>query len=424
MRGLWKVALVVSALFVSGCSTFAPGFGERDQYVVNTPRYFDNRVYYVAPKPTAKVWPLQDALTARTDENDAARIRHGSALSIILNSVSMPPPELGKNGKAKHQGARDIAVVLDVTTKSTGANESIVAWYQRGVQPDQALNFSNLLLYFDPRWDARVAPLIRIRVVDVTSEKNAEIREALGQVKQFTSSIGPLLPTSSEAVVSVATRAASLILTRPNQQLLDYTVQFYSEEQLSESYGSDLTPLKRGRVLLIGRPRNQTSAFWRGFNGQYDGETLTVFNGGTAVDAPVVLVTVSTAQAIVPTIVSARSAYLQKLLSDAQQGDVTAVKAAGRSVWDGVRTYALLEELRRSRDQASVAAVYDAYNETTDNAVLSSDDKALLRQTLRDISTCSTLVTDVKLTQWWADNGDDIKFQKDKFKLEGEKCPA
>lgn len=418
-------ALALATLLVSGCAgTLVPGFGERDQYVVNTPRYFDNRVFYLAPEPKDNEWQLQNALQARTSSTDATRIRHGSPLSIILNGVSMPPPELGSDGKPKAQGARDIAVVLDVTTKTSGANESIVAWYQRGVQPDQALNFSNLLIYFDPRWDARLAPLIRIRVVDVTSEKNAEVREALGQVKQFTSSLGPLLPTSSAALVSVASRAAELIVTRPNEQLLDYSVQFFSEEQISESYGSDLTPLKRGRVLLVGRPRDQTSTFWRGFQGTYDGATLTVLNKKDSVNTPVVLISVSTAQVIVPVIVSARSTYLQRLLSDSQQGDVTSVKTAGRAVWDGVQTYVLLENLRRARDTVSIRDIYDAYNETSGKVALGVDDKALLLQALRDISSCQTLLNDTNLKTWWDANRDDFRFMPDKLKLKEEKCPV
>lgn len=421
---------VLGALALAGCTSFPVGFGERDKYVVNTPKYVDNRVYYVAPKPAGehdkdvRAWPLQDAWTARTKSDDAARIAHGSALSVILNNVSLPPPETDKEGKPVAQGARDIAVVLDISTKTTGASESILAWYQRGVGPDAPLNFSNLLLYFDPRWDARVAPMIRIRVVDVTSEKNTEMREALGQVKQFTSSLGPILPTSTQTVVSVAARAASLVLAgRQNQQLLDYSVQFYSEEQIAESYGSDLTPLKRGRVLLIGRPKAADGEYWSGFQGQYNGETLRVYQSGKVVTSPVVMLTVSTAQTIVPTIVAARSTYLQKLLVDAQQSDIAAVQAAGRSVWDGVRTYALLEELRRSRDQAAVQGVVEAYDEDSETAALSSDDKALLRQTLREISTCP-LQTDTQITDWWTNNQNTIKFEKDKLKLQGETCPT
>ena len=417
---------ILGALALAGCTSLPVGFGERDKYVVNTPEYVDNRVFYVAPKPVdtlervVRSWPLQDAWAAKTQADDAARIAHGSALSVILNSVTLPPPEM-KDGKPVNQGARDIAVVLDISTKTTGGSESILAWYQRGVTPDAPLNFSNLLLYFDPRWDARVAPMIRIRVVDVTSERNAEVREALGQVKQFTSSLGPILPTATQTVVSIANRAASLVLAgRQNKQLLDYSVQFYSEEQIASSYGSDLTPLKRGRVLLIGRPKTETSSYWHDFNGQYDGETLLVNKTGSGlVTSPVVMLTVSTAQTIVPTIVAARSSYLQKLLVDAQQGDVTAVTAAGRSVWDGVRTYAVLEELRRSRDQAAVLAVYGAYKEDGEDTKLSSDDRALLRQALRDISAC-TLQTDEQIDTWWEDNKNTIRFAKDKLKLEGE----
>lgn len=416
----WAMALC-TALSVTACAG-GPGFGERDRFVISTPRYFDNRVYFVSPVAKGSDWPLEDSVAAKVKASDPARINHGSALSIILNSVSLPPAERGKDGKRKTQHARDIAVVLDITTKVTGGDESIVAWYQRGVQADQSLNFSNLLLYFDPRWDARVAPMIRIRVVDVTSEKNAEVREALGQVKQFTSSIGPILPGSADAVISVATRAATLILTRPNEQLLDYTVQFYSQEQLEDSYGSNLTPLKRGRVLLVGRPIGEESTYWRGFDGHYDGETQQVYKGDALVTSPVVLVTISTAQSIVPTLVGARSTYLQKLLTSSQQADLDSVRAAGKSVWDGVQTFTLLEDLRRSRDEASLQNVYEAYNNVADGS-LNNDDKALLRETLRQISKCPKLTTDTAITAWWDQNSSKFEFEKGSFKLTGETCP-
>lgn len=421
MHWLFRAAVMVAIAQLAACAA-GPGFSERDRFVISTPKYYDNRVFFLAPQPVGERWELQGSQAAKVGKTDPARINHGSPLSIILNSVSLPPAEVGADGKPKNQGTRDIAVVLDVATKTTGADESIVAWYQRGVQPDQALNFSNLLLYFDPRWDARVAPLIRIRVVDVSSEKNAEVRETLGQVKQFIGSIGPILPTSSDAIVSVASRAATLILTRPNKQLLDYTVQFYSQEQLEESYGSDLTPLKRGRVLLIGRPLGESSAFWRNFKGYYDGATLQAYSNDALVSSPVAVVTISTAQSIVPTLVAARSTYLQKLLSSGQQADLDSVTAAGKAVWDGVRTYTLLEELHRSRDQDSLAKVFDAYNDTADGS-LSADDKALLRETLRSISICDLSTTD-KIAAWWAANNSNIQFETDKFKLKGDKCPS
>ena len=412
---------IVAASWLSACAA-GPGFGERDRFVITTPQYYDNRVFFMSPVATDGNWPLLNSQQAKVEPTDPSRINHGSALSIILNSVSLPPSR-DAEGEPVTVGPRDIAVVIDVATKTNGTEESIVAWYQRGVQPDQALNFSNLLLYFDPRWDARVAPLIRIRVVDVTSEKNAEVREALGQVKQFMSSVGPVLSSSTSAVLSVATRAAGLIVTRPNKQLLDYTVQFYSQEQMYESYGSDLTPLKKGRVLLIGRPPRTTSAYWRGFDGYYDGAALQVYRDSAPVESPVVLLTISTAQSVVPTIVTARSTYLQKLLNDGQQADIESVKTAGRSVWDGVRTYTLLEELRRSRDIASLQNVYGAYGDTSDAAKLSDDDKALLRETFRQISICTTLTTDANIDAWWNQNVDSFAFEKGSFKLKDEKCP-
>ena len=116
---------------------------------------------------------------------------------------------------------------------------------------------------------------------------------------------------------------------------------------------------------------------------------------------------------------SNRSAYLQKLLSEAQQRDVEAVKVAGKSVYDGVRTYALLEELRRDRDDTAFSAVYAAIDESADGS-LSTDDKALLRETIREISNCPLQAADA-LAQWRVKNP-TVTFEKDKFKLKGETC--
>ncbi|MGV8294287.1 hypothetical protein ACV36C_36140, partial [Pseudomonas aeruginosa] len=76
-------------------------------------------------------------------------------------------------------GPADYAVILDIAAKDDGSNQSIVVWYQRGVQPDQSLNFSNLLVYYVQRWDERVAPSFRLSVMDVTTERNAETLRAL-----------------------------------------------------------------------------------------------------------------------------------------------------------------------------------------------------------------------------------------------------
>ena len=173
-------------------------------------------------------------------------------------------------------------------------------------------------------------------------------------------------------------------------------------------------------MLLVGRPLGQSSEYWDKFAGRYNGNVLQVYNGQELVRSPVVTMTISTAQSVVPALVKNRSAYLQKLLSDAQQQDIAAVQSAGKAVWDGVKTYALLEELRRSRDEDSLTALYTAYDDTAGDS-LGSDDKALLRETLRDISVC-TLQSNDDISAWWSKNSTNLKFEKDKFKLVGENC--
>src|SRR4051812_26169775 len=106
MRYAQRLGFLASCLLLVGCSLFPTGFGERDQYVVSTPHYYDNRVFYVAAEPNGHAWPLKDAFAARTQASDKARIKHGSPLSIILNSVSMPAAETDRRGKPIAEGTR------------------------------------------------------------------------------------------------------------------------------------------------------------------------------------------------------------------------------------------------------------------------------------------------------------------------------
>ena len=102
-------------------------------------------------------------------------VQANAPLSIMMRSVDIPAiRDANGNKTAGIDGPADYAVILDIAAKEDGSNQSIVVWYQRGVQPDQSLNFSNLLVYYVQRWDERVAPSFRLRVMDVTTERNAE----------------------------------------------------------------------------------------------------------------------------------------------------------------------------------------------------------------------------------------------------------
>ena len=332
-----QILIVTLCFGIVGCTTSKqPGFEERDRFVVNTPSFYDNKVFYVSATLEHDQYPLKRADQLTEDSNST--IIHGSPLSLILNNVTLPPSQA--------KGTKDIAVVLEIGTASSGESAPVVAWYQRGVRADQPLNFANLLIHFEPRWDARVAPFVRIRVVDVSSEKNEEARDALAQVGALAQGVSAFIPGANQAAVSLGVKAASLVISnRTNVQLLDYTVQFYSDEAIAAANGSGLTPLRRGRILLVGRPLEQPSTYWTSFKGSLDPATTQVYSNGSSVVSPVVTLTVSVAQSIVPAIVAQRSSYLSTLLTTAQQADLTAVKAAGRSVYDGARTFAAIESL-------------------------------------------------------------------------------
>ncbi|MBB2486163.1 hypothetical protein H5407_13145 [Mitsuaria sp. WAJ17] len=400
-------------LFVGCATSRQPGFEERDRFVINTPSYFDNKVFYVLQNLENDQYPLKRADQLTSDSK--SMIFHGSPLSLILNNVTLPPSQA--------KGTKDIAVVLEVGTASSGESAPVVAWYQRGVRADQPLNFANLLIHFEPRWDSRVAPFVRIRVVDVSSEKNEEARDALAQVGTLAQGVSALIPGANQAAVSLGMKAASLVIaSRANTQLLDYTVQFYSDEAIQAADGSGLTPLRKGRVLLVGRPLDHPSSYWASFKGSLDPATTQIYSNGSPVAAPVVTLTVSIAQSIVPAIVAQRSSYLTTLLRTAQQADLTAVKAAGKSVYDGARTFAAIENLRRNRDPSSLEELIQL-EQNAGTEKVSDDDKALIRSTLKELTQCD-VGSSAAVLAWKKANPNGFVFEDQKFKLKGVVCPT
>ena len=408
------ILAVTLCVAIVGCAVSKqPGFEDRDRFVVNTPSFYDNKVFYVSATLENEKYALRraDQLT----EDAKSTIVHGSPLSLILNNVTLPPSQA--------KGTKDIAVVLEIGTASSGESAPVVAWYQRGVRADQPLNFSNLLIHFEPRWDARVAPFVRIRVVDVSSEKNEEARDALARVGALAQGISPFIPGANQAAVSLGIKAASLVISSSaNVQLLDYTVQFYSDEAIAAANGSGLTPLRKGRILLVGRPLEQSSSYWSSFKGSLDPATTQIFSNGNAVASPIVTLTVSVAQSIVPAIVAQRSSYLTTLLTTAQQADLTAVRAAGRAVYDGARTFAAIESLRRNRDPGSLDELIQLEQNAGADKV-TDDDKALIRSTLRELTQCD-VASSAAVLAWKKANPNGFVFDDQKFKLKGAVCPT
>ncbi len=333
----------LSAIMLASCSSFPALFSEDDAFIVNTPEYADNRVFYLydpcilkdtnnpseyencdtnkgLPSPLVELQPGY----APTQHSGYA-VHHGKPLTIVVSSASLPP--------STRSTTMDIALIVDVGTANDGSRQQYAVWYQRGVTPDQLLNFSNIILHFEPEWDSRVAPLFRIRLIDVTTERNLETIQALNRVKEWSSVA--LLAAPNPATVptlNTAANAAKLVVANnENQPLLDYTVQFYSDEQANAAPGSTLTRIRRGSFFLFGRKtmgegrqardvfggkfqfdRGSDTLFWQQKTGTNTySQQLEIF------PSPYIKMSVLDADVVVPSIVADRSIAITNRLTNA-----------------------------------------------------------------------------------------------------------
>ncbi|HEY9262064.1 hypothetical protein, partial [Chitinophaga sp.] len=342
-------------VFVSGCSGVGPQVN--DKYTVFTPEFADNRVYYLGAKQAGKNQPLESVgLNSEKNKNEIVR---NSPISIILRSVEIPAKyeSDGKGGLKKGviTESADYAVILDVGIKADGSANSLVVWYQRGVQPDQSLNFSNLLVYYEPRWDERVAPFFRVRVMNVTKEKNEETRRALERAHNVAGTIGVMAKNPIVTpLIGISFTAAELVFAnKENKMLLDYSVQLYSSSA-AEQAGMELGTLKRGSYVVVGRPPAESRTFWKGpFT--YDPESRLVFRGADMINVPTASLTVGTFESIVPVSVVDRSTTLTALLSSSGSGTtVEEIQDVNNRLSASIEAFTAAEKIRRYRNHMDV----------------------------------------------------------------------
>lgn len=355
-----RILLVVlmGGLTISGCSGGGPKVDNR--FTVFTPEFADNRVYYLGAKGSDQIQPLETVGSSAVQDSNV--ILRNSPISIILRSIEIPNKTEGdgqgwlkKNFVAKDA---DYAVILDIGTKADGSSSSMVVWYQRGVQPDQSLNFSNLLVYYEPRWDERVAPFFRVRVMNVTEEKNAETRKALERAQNIAGSIGVMAKNPIVApLIGISFTAAELVFANQNNKmLLDYSIQLYSSYSSAES-GMELGTLRRGSYVVVGRPPSTSRDFWKG-GLSYDSESRVLFKDNNPVNVPIASLTVGTFESIVPTIVMERSTELTALLSSNGSGStIEKIEDANNRLSASVEAFAATEKIRRYRNQWDVEAI-------------------------------------------------------------------
>ncbi|HBO3169441.1 TPA: hypothetical protein L4R86_003175 [Pseudomonas aeruginosa] len=420
----WNALLLVLVV-TSGCANLRqPGFSERDLYVVNTPEYPDNRVFYLQGKTsgTYETELLNSFQVAGLDaRNDPV---HGQPLSIIINSISIPQA-IKEGDRDKSQ---DIAVVLDVLAKNQGQSQSIVAWYQRGVFPGQSLNFANLLVFHQEVWDDQVPPLIRIRVMNVATERNLDTREALSEVSKYGGAVALALqnPALSQ-VVPIAARAASLILANSsNKMLLDYSIQFYKSSVERNVGAPYITPLKTGRFVLVGRSKGDipNGGFWKRpfVYDEINGAILAVRGSDKVLlTSPVVSIIVNKEDLVVPSLVAAKSAYLTSLLTDAKIENLDQFKSDVNDFSRRSEALILREKVRRYRNTADLDEFIQLIN-NADNP-LPSDAKDSSVRFLSRITKCSSLSL-TNLGGWWDENQDSASFDEKELLVKVRSCPG
>jgi hypothetical protein len=266
------------------------------------------------------------ALTA-TDPLRADAVQNGDPVAILVNRVLLPGSLTADGGRE----SRDIAVLLDFSGVAGEDEKSIAVWYQRSVPADEPLSFQNLVVYSQDSWDNRVPPFFRMRIVDVSIERNERTRELLNQVSNFGGSLAQVFATPvAGPLINLAGRAAQLVLAnRENELLIDFTFNLFSSAQIGRAGGMPLGLFKRGGLLVMGLPAGQSRDYWANqlrFDHVTTQVQLAAATGATpaasaavvaqVMDAPFMIATVLTTETVVPTVVKRRSQVITKTLSD------------------------------------------------------------------------------------------------------------
>ncbi|MFG0420354.1 hypothetical protein ACF8MD_42675 [Pseudomonas sp. zjy_8] len=405
----WKTLyLLTVSLAISGCAGLTLGPTVNNNAAAYTPIYSDNRVYYLTPSSESNTQPAGNSESERTSPsnlsirtlepaltssiNDTNKIEANSPLSVVLRSVEIPAAyELDTNGKLKKSlvtEPADYVVLLDVGTKSDGTATTMAVWYQRGVQPGQSLNFSNLLVYYEPSWDQRVAPYFRVRVMDITKERNEETRKALERANGIIGGLGAIAKNPFVVpLIGISFTAADLVFAnKENRLLLDYSVQLYSDSA-SGAAGNELGTLRKGSYVVVGRPTDTSRDFWMN-NLLYEPKSRQVITSGKAINVPTMSLTVGAFESVVPTTVLERSAALTaRLTVNNSDSTVDETKILAKRLSASTEALSVVEHFKRYGDYQTLDQYITELNENPELQTLLS--RADLHSILSAVSKCT-----------------------------------
>lgn len=319
------------ALALTGCTTVDNALSP-DGGAVDTPLFSSNQIFFLdetrlpdslvepgSARRFERLMPSYEAASAargcstepsRDTEFCNRMVRAPNPVTIIVDRVYIPRNieqcainvrDFGRTVSYGISGTVDVAVLLDVDTgENQKETDFIAVWYQRGVPLGEALNFSQLAVYSNDEWDGTSPPYFRLRVVDVTYERNEATRAFLSEIGTNASTISSIVGGPSAApMTNLAMRAAELVLANSrNRTLVDFTFNAYPPSVSQRTGGEHLTPFLSGRMMLAGRPcaatptgdwnRRRRNAnellaeqYW-GRNFFFDRQTSLVFDEDTA----------------------------------------------------------------------------------------------------------------------------------------------
>jgi hypothetical protein len=299
--------------------------------------------------------------------DNALAVKPGDPLSVVVNDVYMP---------RDFSGRKDVVVLLDIVASDSRGLESYAIWYQRGVGPGQRLGFDSILVYSDRAWSPLNPPRFTVRVMDVSTESNAETLAAFDSLSKSVGSLATFIPHPAVPGAAAALKVAGLIASsRSNVPIIDFTPQFYGADFVAGAGPSDIPLFMRGTWLVVGRQEGATEEFWRQ-ELQMDRKSGQVFSGAETANAlkvPYMRVTIATAEAIVPKVVLEHSQALFNLLSQGRTGDEV-VTAVTKQLTSGMKAYNLHKELVGTRSKTALKGIAAMM----DNDGLTSTDKQFL----------------------------------------------
>jgi len=388
---MFQIAVVIAVVF-SGCAT-GPQVGPNSIRAYTPPRYLENRLMFLRPDTTNTdrwklVWAYKSYASA---DEKALAVKPGDPLSVVVGDVYMP---------RDFKGRKDVVVMLDIVASSSRGLESYAIWYQRGVGPGQRLGFDSILVYSDRAWSPLNPPRFTVRVMDVSTEKNAETRAAFDGLNKAVGSVAAFIPHPAVPAAAAALRVAGLVASnRQNVPIIDFTPQFYGADFVASAGPSDIPLFMRGTWLVIGRQEGATEDFWRQ-ELFMDRQTGQVFAGTDPAPLPVpyMRVTIATAEAVVPSMVLEHSEALFKLLSQGRTGD-DVVTAVSKELTSSMKTFNLHKELVGTRSKSALKDI----TAMLDNTVLTGEDKQFLL-TIFNRTTGQNFSDANEAKSWWSSN--------------------